>query len=69
MKKINVSNISANSNLGKELYKAIYSVACSLDATDVVVTKSSYNKYAELQLYDSNDCIAWRYPLSVNAII
>lgn len=52
--------------LGKDLIKAIYSVAGRLDANYVVVDKARYNKYAEISLFEDNNCIDWDYPISVN---
>lgn len=50
--------------LGKDLIKAIYSVAKRLDANYVVVNIARYNKYAEVDLFSNNDCIEWGYYIS-----
>ena len=43
--------------LSPELIKAIYRKAYLLDATEVVVNKAKWD-WADLNLYDGNDCIA-----------
>lgn len=52
-------------NLGKDLINAIYSAAYRLEATEVIVNKAKYNKYADIQLNCENDCIAWRYAVNI----
>ena len=63
---IKVENNTNVNFLGKDLIKAIYKVAGKLDADYVVVDKARYNKYAEISLFEDNNCIDWAYTISVN---
>ena len=63
--KVKVENLSKVSFLGKDLIKAIYYTAYKLEANYVVVNKARYNRYAEVELYENNDCIDWSYGISV----
>ena len=63
--KVNVENLSKVSFLGKDLIKAIYSTAYRLEANYVVVNKARYNMYAEVELYENDNCIDWKYGISV----
>ena len=45
--------------IGKELIKEIYSTAYRLEADEIVVNKAKYNKYADIALFQGNDCIDW----------
>lgn len=66
MATIKLENLSNVSFLGNELIKSIYAVASRLDANYVVVNMARYNKYAEIDLFNGNDCIDWGYPVSTN---
>lgn len=63
MAKINLINLSGN--LGNELIKAIYSVAYKLEATEVIVNKAKYNRYADIQLNCADNCIDWHYKVNL----
>ena len=63
---IKVENNTNVNFLGKDLIKAIYKVAGKLDADYAVVDKARYNKYAEISLFEDNNCIDWAYTISVN---
>ena len=63
MAKINLVNLSGN--LGNELIKAIYTVAYRLEATEVIVNKAKYNRYADVQLNCADGCIDWHYQVNV----
>lgn len=62
--KIKLENLSTVSFLGKDLIKAIYSTCKKLDANYVIVNVAKYNKYAEVDLFNNDDCIDWAYPIS-----
>lgn len=62
--KIELENLSNVSFLGKDLIKEIYATCNKLDANYVVVNKAKYNKYAEVALFNANDCVDWGYPIS-----
>lgn len=63
--KIKIENLSKCSFLGKDLIKKIYAATYKLDATDVVVNKAKYNKYAECELFKNGNCIDWHYEINV----
>lgn len=63
--KLNVENLSKVSFLGKDLIKKIYTVAYRLEANYVVVNKARYNMYAEVELYEDDNCISWKYDISI----
>lgn len=63
--KIKIENLSKCSFLGKDLIKKIYAAAYKLDATDVIVNKAKYNRYAECELFENGNCIDWHYEINV----
>ena len=63
MKKMIFTNLCGN--LGNDLIKEIYKKAHNLDATEIVVTKAKYNRFAIVELYENNDCIALDYTVSL----
>ena len=50
--------------IGKDLLKAVMREAYSLEATDVIINKVRYNKWAEVELRYYNNCIARDYSIS-----
>lgn len=52
-------------NIGKELIKKIYGVAYGLQATEIVVHKAKYNKFAVVSLFENNDAICHDYIISL----
>lgn len=58
-----VTNLSRNT--GNKLMKAIYKKAYELDATEVVINKVSYEKYAVVNMFEGNDAICWDYTIAI----
>ena len=52
-------------NLGNDLIKAIYAAAYRLEATEIVVNKAKYNRYADIGLFCEDGCIAWHYSVNL----
>lgn len=52
-------------NIGDMLMSRIRSKATELDATSVTITAGKKNKYALIDLYEGNDCIALNYEIIV----
>ena len=59
--KIEVVNNSKLSFVGRDLIKAIYSVAHRLEATEVIINKAKYNDWADCELNCEDGCIDWHY--------
>lgn len=57
------TNLSGN--LGNDLIKAIYSEAYKLEANEIIVNVSKYNKWADIALFEGNDCICWHIIVSL----
>jgi len=62
-KKLEIINLSGN--IGKELIKKIYSAAYRLEATQVIIKKSKYNRFAVVELHCKDGCIDWNYTVSI----
>lgn len=54
MKFVNNSKVSF---LGTDLIKKIYARAYRLDANVIIVNNAKYNRYAEIELFEDEDCI------------
>lgn len=63
VKKLEVTNLSGN--IGKELMKKIYSTAYKLEATQVIIKESKYNRFAVVELHCEDGCIDWNYTVSI----
>ena len=57
-RKINLINDTSCACIGVNLRKAIYSVSEKAEATDVIIDKVFYNKWAKIALFKSGTCIA-----------
>ena len=51
------TNLSGN--IGNNLIRAIYSEAYKLEANEIIVNRSKYNKWADISLFNDTDCIDW----------
>lgn len=57
MKKVNIVNETCCKCLGVDLLKLIYSIAYRQKATDVIISKCTYNRWAEVTLLKSGTTI------------
>lgn len=64
-RKINLANDTSCACIGVNLRKAIYATAEKLCATDVVINKVVYDKWAQVELFEHGHCIDWKYEVEV----
>lgn len=64
-RKVCVVNETSCRCVGVQLLKAVYAAAYRLYATDVVINKVRYNKWAEVELYERGNCIDRHYSVNV----
>lgn len=65
MAKVRVENYTSCRCVGVDLLKAIYAAAYRLQATDVVINKVRYNRWAEVELFEDGNAIDWHYDVNV----
>lgn len=62
MKIDNRSNINF---IGNELLKEVYKRGYNLEASEIIIHKAKYNKYANVSLFCEDGCIDWSYNVSI----
>lgn len=65
MRRMRVENNTCCRCVGVDLLKAIYSTMGRLSATDAVINKCRYNKWAEIELFENGNAISWNYNVYV----
>lgn len=65
MSRKHVENYTSCQCVGVDLLKAIYAAMYRLDATDAVINKIRYNRWAEVELFNHGDAIDWHYQVNV----
>jgi len=59
-----ITNCTKYQFIGKNLLKAVMREAYSLEATEIIINKARYNKWAEVELYEDGNCIVREYSIS-----
>jgi len=59
-----ITNCTKYQFIGKNLLKAVMREAYSLEATEIIINKARYNKWAEVDLYEDGNCIVREYSIS-----
>lgn len=65
MARVRIENNTCCKCVGVDLLKAVYAAAYRLEATDVVINKVKYNRFAEIELFNHGDAIDWHYNVSI----
>lgn len=64
-RRMHVENYTSCKCVGVDLLKAIYATMAKLDATDAVINKCKYNKWAEIELFENGNAIDWHHNVNV----
>ena len=63
--RLNIENKTGFDFIGKRLYGEICEKAYKLEATDVVIRKAKFDRWAEVDLFENGNAIAWSLQVSV----